>query len=431
MRAAALLVLALLGCGSADREAPLEAPYHPDRRDYFAFAALHPGLIEPNYLPYMAHRLAIGDGPEEVLVLCRWSEERFPLAVYIERPRIPRSLQNEFDPRSPESYVEAVQSALALWERELEGKVRFRLVARRREADLRIVLRGEVAPAPDASISVLGTTPLRHACRIEGEGEATGTLVVDFEVSRMRLYLADDFGLLNPDQVERVAVHELGHVLGMRGHSPVPADVMYPVARDRLAVSGLSTQDVNSFLSLYAAPNGAIYRERPEEARRASPPRGLPQGSPRLALAPHVDVRFGYEFRPIQDWLRIETAQGMIAVNGVSWDYDASFQIVVQGYPTIATYLDRYGGHYVGAGRVVERKDLEIDGRHALRLVVEGRIGSLVEELTFIETGDGRVVVVIADCPAETYAAYRPWFEAALGTLEIRNFAPLRVPISP
>jgi hypothetical protein len=43
----------------------------------------------------------------------------------------------------------------------------------------------------------------------------------------------------------------------------------------------------------------------------------------------------------------------------------------------------------------------------------------LVEELTLIESGDGRVVVVTAECAAEHYARYAPWFDAVLASLEI------------
>ena len=43
-----------------------------------------------------------------------------------------------------------------------------------------------------------------------------------------------------------------------------------------------------------------------------------------------------------------------------------------------------------------------------------------VERTTFIETGDGRIIAVIAECPVDSEDAYRPWFDAALASLEIR-----------
>ena len=72
----------------------------------------------------------------------------------------------------------------------------------------------------------------------------------------------------------------------------------------------------------------------------------------------------------------------------------------------------------------MEQGRLRVAGRPAIRWVVAERTGPMVEELTFVEVGDGRVVIVIADCPAVTFAAFRPWFEATLATLEIRSLAP-------
>ena len=101
------------------------------------------------------------------------------------------------------------------------------------------------------------TTPLRGACRVEG-GDPSRRLDVRFSVGELRVRVADQYGLLLPDQVERIALHELGHALGMRGHSPIPADLMYPVVRDRLPRGELGTEDVNSFLSLYSLPKKVI-----------------------------------------------------------------------------------------------------------------------------------------------------------------------------
>ncbi len=417
----------VVACAGPPNHLGSPVPTRHDRRDYLAFRANHPEIREPNYLPFLAHRLALAEGQGDALVLCRWSDERFPLPVHVTQPRIPVSLQDEFDPKPAALFVEAVEAALAIWERELEGLVRFRRVERARNAALTIRLLARVAPAPKSAVAVLGATRLGHACRLGRGGE------VEFEVPELLVYLADEHGLLNPGQVGRVALHEIGHALGMRGHSPVPADLMFAVARDLLAVHGLSEQDINSFVSLYRLPNGtvlapaivapAVLAPGLGAADRLRPPPAPPEGEPELAAALYVDARYGYELRPPAGWMEIETPQGMIAVDGVSWDYDASFQILVRGYPTIQSYLDRYGGHYVGAGRVVERRDLEVAGRPALRLLVKDRVVGMVEELTFIETGDGRVVVVIADCPAPVYPAWRPWFRASLATLAIREFA--------
>jgi hypothetical protein len=268
-------------------------------------------------------------------------------------------------------------------------------------------------------VKVLGTTRLSDACRAIGRDPESERLRVKFEVDSLRVYLADEFGLLSDQQVEWVAMHEIGHALGMRSHSPIPADLMYEVVRDRIIVSeGLSTEDVNSFVSLYRLPNGAIFgsvREREGgSALEATPP----SGPPVLALAPHVDARLGFSLRLPSGWLALDTGRGMVAVDGLTWDYSASFQVVVSRFPSIEAYLGRYADYYARRGRLLRSEEMVVNGRRAVQGLI-ARPGGTAEELTLIETGEDRVLVITAECPMAHLPEYAPWFDAALATLEI------------
>jgi predicted Zn-dependent protease len=417
---ATLLVVAL---GSAactlSRQPSQEPPYRPDRRDYAAFRAAWPDVLEPNYLPFMVHRIPQSGGRGDALVLCRWSDSDMPLAVHVSAPEIPDSLQDEFFPRDPAGYVDAVERALAAWERELEELVRFERVADPRQARLRIVLVAEPAPVSGGRAVVLGTTRLASACRAQGWLDDADRMRVSFEVPELRVHLADEFGLLADGQVEWIALHELGHALGMRGHSPIPADLMYEVLRDPVQVRELSNEDVNSFVSLYRLPNGTVFGRvsASDDAPRSAP--GPPSGAPLLSLAPHVDPRLGFRVAPPRGWLRVDTGRGVVAVDGVTWDYTASFQVVVSRHPSIESYLDRYGNHYLRRGRLRASAFVEVNGRRALQALLETRGGQATEQITLIESGDGRIVAVTADCPTRHYEAYAPWFEASLSSLEI------------
>ena len=286
-----------------------------------------------------------------------------PLPVYVAPPSIPDALQDEFDPQDPQVFVGAVLRALATWERELEGLVSFRLVSDRRDAKLELRLLGEEAPAPHPDLQVLGKTPIARACRVRGGDPGQGRLDVSFQVPEVDLYIADYFGLLAPDQVEWIALHEIGHALGMRSHSPIPADVMYEVVRDRVSVRELSLEDVNSFVSLYRLPNGTVYARIPPAGAAARPaPRSCRRGRPQLAIAPYVDARLGFELRPPAGWMWVPTAQGVVMVDGVTWDYTASFQIVVHRYPTLEAYMERYGAHYLARGQVLQQGFLTLRG---------------------------------------------------------------------
>lgn len=431
----ACLALGLAACLAAAPPPPESPP--PSRYDYAAFREAHPGLLEPNYLPFMATpvrveaplaraarrlRAAFGadaPAPAETLVLCRWDDDAFPLEVFVEPPRIPDELADAHPGRRAEHYVAAVDRALRGFERDLEGLVRFARVAEERGADLTLRLSADPLRVDDPDVEVLGTTPLAGACRVARGDPASGRVDVRFSVGELRVQVADQYGLLLPDQVERIALHELGHALGMRAHSPIPADLMYPVVRDRLPRGELGTQDVNSFVSLYSLPNGTVYR------RAGAPPRpdpAPPPGPPALELAPHVDARLGFEIQLPRGWTRLDTGVGLVAVDGTTWDYEASLQVIVRSIGGVEAYLDRYGEWHLGRGRIVEASAGELAGRPARRFALESPEGA-AEGLSLVDAGEGRVVVVLWDCPRERLREFRPWFDASLATLEIRSRA--------
>ncbi|MGI9592824.1 MAG: hypothetical protein ACR2P8_15755, partial [Myxococcota bacterium] len=44
-----------------------------------------------------------------------------------------------------------------------------------------------------------------------------------------------------------------------------------------------------------------------------------------------------------------------------------------------------------------------------------------IEQITLIEVGDGRLLAVVADCPAEQAESFLPWFELTLSSLRVRD----------
>jgi len=425
------LVLAA-GCASA----PEPPPYPHNRTDYRAFQLRHPEILEPNYLPFMTYRVAAPSAPgarawralrralgrpapePERLVFCRWAEGDLPLRVFIKPPAFGPEWADALRPVRPEPYVEAVEQALAIWQRDLDEVIRFSRVPRSRYADINIELVAEEAPFPNPDIEVLGSTHLRNACQVLGKGPAEDRLRVRYRVRDLTIFVVDAHGALLPDQVEKVALHELGHALGMPGHSPIPADLMYPEARDRITRDGLGIEDVNSFLSLYALPSGTIYLD-PAKSRSRPPARpDLPSGKPVLSLAPYVDSRLGFEVQTPRSWVRIPTRYGLAVVNGVAWDYEASIQVNVFRYDTVDEYLGRYGSAYLAGGAVLEQREVTKAGRHGLQILRHTR-HQTSELLTFLESGDGRVLVAIDECPLDLESDYTPWFDAVLDSLEV------------
>jgi hypothetical protein len=279
-------------------------------------------------------------------------------------------------------------------------------------------LLAERAPQPTADVRVYGAAAVGDSCRVLG-GDPDFRLDVRFRVREVRLYVADEHGLLLPDQVKGIARHEIGHALGMRGHSPIPADLMFEEAGDRRDREGLGLSDANSFLSLYAIPSGVVYAA-PGRNPEPAPRRLLPEGAPRLDLAPHVDTRLGFEIQLPDGWQRQPTPYGVVAVNGLPWDYEASFQLNVHRFDTIEDFVERFGPAYLVDATLLSIDDREVAGHRAREVLLLTDVGTR-EELTLIESGDGRVLIAIAECPAEEHRAYRPWFVAVLESLEISD----------
>jgi predicted Zn-dependent protease len=419
------------GCAGPEKRAEagpepeaFPALYHPDRRDYAAFREAHPGLLEPNYLPFMAHRIP-GDAVRgDALVFCRWSPEQMPIRVFIDAEPIPSDLQDEFRPHALADYVAAVAEALATWQRELDGLVSFERVEQAERATLRLRLRAVQAPVPETGRRVLGMTPaLSHACLAGGWDPDAERLRVRFELAELDIYLADEFGLLTSAQVARVALHELGHALGMRGHSPSPGDLMYAVLGDAPGQEGLSDQDVHSFVSLYRVPNGEHLAQVPPGPPAPRPPPAPPSGAPSLSLAPWVDARFGYEIRMPAGWLHIEEAHGVFAANGPTWDYDASLRIFVWPYPTLEAFLQRFSHEIFADTWLVHRAPVVVLGRRSLEVEVEAETetqgGDVARQLLFVELGDGRVMMLASEMPVAFRQAWQPWLGACIASLEI------------
>lgn len=418
----------LLGCAAELEGAP---DYVHNREDYFAFRAQHPGLLEPNYLPFMVYdvpvrpptlwsrlavRLGLAARPERRLVFCHWRPEDMPLAVWIEPPSHLDAVDDDPRSREPARYVAAVTQALAQWERDLDGAVKFSTADSAAAADLQIRLLGERAPEPSADVRVYGMAAVGDSCQVEG-GDPAQRLEVRYRVRDVRLYVADAHGLLLPEQVEGIARHEIGHALGMRGHSPIRADLMYEEADDRRDREGLGIPDQNSFLSLYAIPSGTVYAD-PTRPPSAVPKRLLPDGPPRLDLAPHVDTRLGFELQTPEGWPREPTPYGVVAMNGVPWDYEASFQLNVYRFATLEDFVERFGPAYLIEASLVSIRERSVSGRRAREIILRTELGSS-ERMLLIESGDGRVLVAIAECPEEQAEAYAAWFTAILDSLEV------------
>ena len=293
----------------------------------------------------------------EGLVACRFRDDAFPLRYFVRPPEIPAALERDDNGRAPADYVRAVEEAFEAWQKAIGRPVRFERVERREDAAVEVRLVAQVQEVEEGA--VLGVVRGEaERCRVIGAGPTPDRVEIEFAPSEATLYVADSVGLLTQRQVRAVALHEIGHLLGVSGrHSPLAGDVMYPVAGDR-RIEALSDHDRGSLRALYSVPPGSVYARLGE--LHAEPVAEVRRGPPKLATETR-DERNGFRVRFPKDWQVLRTPSGFIAVDGVSWDYDASIQVVTaRGTP--GAHLSLLAGQGLARGDDVRSEVFELDG---------------------------------------------------------------------
>lgn len=216
--------LFILGCG-----AHLFA--QPDTgKDYLAYAAI--------------------ESPDHLGLLLHWPERKMPLKVYLPPPP-----EGWFPDPAP--VVEATRRAVTDWtDAASPGIPSFEFVGKAGDADIPIMWAN--AP-PSSSFASIAHCAWR----------------IDFPTRRFAVENVlitgwnRDGTQVSVEDLHRTLLHEMGHALGIGGHSPNPEDIMYPwrdVAPGSLAEGWvlpskskqLTERDRETLRKLYAKPNGTV-----------------------------------------------------------------------------------------------------------------------------------------------------------------------------
>ncbi len=163
----------------------------------------------------------------------RWALPKMPLNVYIEQT--PLNIRN-FQP----GFVAQVRKGLDVWCRVLNNQLSYRQVSRKEDADIRV--------------SWVNTIDTQGHNGDGGTAYTAGLMVPhlrDDQIQYMDVKIAtfDIEGKpQNPDIIYAVAIHELGHSLGLLGHSDNAGDIMF--AQNQHIIQP-SRRDMNTIRNLY------------------------------------------------------------------------------------------------------------------------------------------------------------------------------------
>ena len=143
-----------------------------------------------------------------------------------------------------ETYLESFRYAMREWEAAADGRIQFQEVEAIDNADIRVQWQR-------SGLTQITDTAL-------GKTELTRFSETDFEVGMvLALRESGSAALLSPEKMRTVCVHELGHAIGLWGHSPDSASVLFFAATAQRPTD----RDRATLLKVYAAPLHAPQHE--------------------------------------------------------------------------------------------------------------------------------------------------------------------------
>jgi tetratricopeptide (TPR) repeat protein len=180
----------------------------------------------------------------------RWTGERIPVKVYVADGSKIKAYRSE--------YSELVKQAFADWQEAAPKELSFAFVTD--EKDANVTVKWITDTADVVNLSEGGDTKYG----LDGKG---------MKWAHIQLLLGDSTPRpITPAIMRWTTLHEVGHALGLLGHSPDPNDIMYINAPQLDTQPGLSPRDKETMKKFYSAPIGeswlALNDEGVEAARK-------------------------------------------------------------------------------------------------------------------------------------------------------------------
>lgn len=163
----------------------------------------------------------------------RWNPRSFPLKVYIQAG-------NEVPPE----YIEEVKRAFSTWEKETGGFVRFTYTNSPDSANYKCIFPSNLKNR-NCDEKGMGTAAYQYFT-YDNSGNIKNS-IVEFSV-----YTCDGRTKWPREIFYSTALHEIGHGLGLRGHSTNSGDLMYPVSTATRERAKISQSDMTTLRAVYS-----------------------------------------------------------------------------------------------------------------------------------------------------------------------------------
>lgn len=179
---------------------------------------------------YRSNRSSGGDNYLNHIIqngkVVRWDTAKMPLKLYIHPPGNISNWSGK--------HKQSVYTAMRTWTQASGGRVSFQEVHDAKQADIRVVWK------PYLGQNRIGVSPLKY----------TDDKILQADVV-LTTYLPNGRTPLGDAQILNTAIHELGHALGLQGHSPHTSDIMY-FSTNPTQTTRLSERDKKTFSMLYS-----------------------------------------------------------------------------------------------------------------------------------------------------------------------------------
>jgi predicted Zn-dependent protease len=168
----------------------------------------------------------------------RWPRERMPIRVFIEEPINTDGKKVE---GFRDSFKASLLEAFDAWSKATAERVTYRVVPTKDQADIRCGWTADPAEVTDN-----GTQSERGSAKI---------IVRDSNIERATLKILTkpvlEEAVLSDDELKKACLHEVGHVLGLQGHSTNNHDVMFYTVDTATVWPVLSKRDKQTIAKLY------------------------------------------------------------------------------------------------------------------------------------------------------------------------------------